>query len=349
VKPAAIVALACGAAVLIWRMFPDSGHYPFPSPELLKALGFCAGGAILTWRIPNGRPFARFFVAYAALCVLFFFIPSSAGENVDRLRYLAIPIAALVLSLRRWRPWPVAVAALALSSAWNLSPIAYSLAQANSDPSAAASFWRPAIAFLHGRLTPDYRVEVVDTADHWEAAYFPRAGIPLARGWFRQDDFPQNELLYDRQFSAEAYRKWLRSVGVRYVVLTTAPEDYSARREAALLRSGRSGLTVVFRSRNEEVFSLPDPTPIVTGPDHPTVVRLTQSSIELHVRQPGRYRVAVHYSPYFVAHGACTTKTKSGLMLVHVSRPGTLRLAFKFTPGRAFAALAGASSSCPDT
>lgn len=345
VRPVAIVLLACAALVLSWRLFPESGIYPFPSGELLAALAFCGAGALLTWRIPAARTLGLFFVAYAALCLLSFLIPSGAGENVDRLRYAAIPIMGLVLALRRWKPRPVAVAAFVLAGAWNLSPLVYNFAHSNSDPSAAPGFWRPAIGFLQRNLTPDYRVEIVDTVDHWEAAYLPQAGIPLARGWFRQEDFPQNELLYD-QFSPRAYRRWLRSLGVRYVVLTTAPQDWSAHHEAALLRSGRSGLKVVFRSRNEKIFSLPHPTPIVTGPDHPTVTRFTQSSIVLRVQHPGRYRVAVHYSPYFAARGACVRRTNRGMTLLDVPRVGTFRLAFTLTPSRALSALTGISSSC---
>ena len=74
--------------------------------------------------------------------------------------------------------------------------------------------------------------------EHWPAAYFPEAGIPIVRGWYRQNDFPANELLYDEQVGPRAYQEWLRSLGVRYVVLAAAPADYSARAEAALLRSG---------------------------------------------------------------------------------------------------------------
>ncbi len=51
------------------------------------------------------------------------------------------------------------------------------------------------IGFLHRNLTPAYRVEAVDTAGHWEAVYLAQARIPIVRGWFRQDDFPQNQLL----------------------------------------------------------------------------------------------------------------------------------------------------------
>ena len=53
---------------------------------------------------------------------------------------------------------------------------------------------------------------------HWEADYLPREGIPIARGWFRQDDFPQNAVLYQSTLTAAEYDAWLRSVGVRYVV-----------------------------------------------------------------------------------------------------------------------------------
>ena len=55
-----------------------------------------------------------------------------------------------------------------------------------------AAYWAPAgISFLHAR-DRQHRVEVVASWGHWEADYLPRAGIPIARGWFRQDDFPQN-------------------------------------------------------------------------------------------------------------------------------------------------------------
>ena len=101
-----------------------------------------------------------------------------------------------------------------------------------------------AIGYLKQHLTPSYRVEAVATSGHWDAVYLPRAGIPIARGWFRQDDFPQNRLLYGR-LASDTYVRWLHRLGVRYVVLTSAAPDYSARAEATLLRSGSSGLHAV--------------------------------------------------------------------------------------------------------
>ena len=91
----------------------------------------------------------------------------------------------------------VAAGALALAAAWNLSPMAWSYSRAQTDRDANPAYWQPAIDFLNENLTPSYRVEAVDTLNHWPAVHLPRVGIPLARGWYRQDDFPQNALLYD--------------------------------------------------------------------------------------------------------------------------------------------------------
>ena len=346
-KPATVVAVALVAAGLLWRLFPDPGRFPFPAGELIAALTFCVVGLALTWRVERARILRALFGAYAVVCLFAYAVPSSLGENVVRLRLAALPIAVLTLSLRRWRPWPVALVALGLACSWNVSPLAWSVVQSSNDPSSAAAYWQPAISFLKPALEPGYRVEAVDTVGHWEAVYLTRAGIPIVRGWFRQEDWPQNEVLYDK-LTPQLYLRWLHEFGVRYVVLTGAPEDYSARGEAQLLRSGQSGLPVVFRSRNETIFSVPNPVPIVRGPESPHVVALTQTAIYLELRTPGRYRISVRYSPYLVAHGGCLSKSQNGMTLLDAAKAGRLKVAFKVTPSGALAALAGSSSSCPE-
>jgi hypothetical protein len=346
-KPATVVAVACVSAVLFWRLFPDPGRFPFPAADLLAALLFCIGGYALTFRVERAHILRALFATYAVACLIAYVVPSDVGGNVDRLRFAAIPIAVLTLSLRRWRPWPVAVTAVALACSWNLSPLIWGLVRSTSDPSASAAYWQPAVNYLHGVLTPGYRVEAVDTTGHWEAVYLTRAGIPIVRGWFRQDDFPQNEVLYDGP-GPRSYLLWLHALGVRYVVLTGAPEDYSSRAEGVLLRSGHSGLPIVYTSRNITVFAVPHPTPIVTGPPGARVVALQQSEIDLQLRTPGRYRISVRYSPYFAAQGACITKSNDGMTLLNVAHAGRVRLVFAVTPARALAALAGSYSTCAD-
>ena len=125
------------------------------------------------------------------------------------------------------------------------------------------------ISFLHqpGRHDPaNFRVEVVSTARHYESYYLTRGeGEAIPRGWYRQNDFPTNGVLYDRTLSAGAYQRWLRLMGVRYVFLPVhAQLDPSAKAEAALLRSGRSGLREISISKNFRAFELPDATPMLT-------------------------------------------------------------------------------------
>ncbi len=345
-KPAAIAGSIGFVGLIVWRLFPDPGTYPFAIGELLAALVFCGLGAALTWRVERARILKVLFVVYAAVCVLAYIIPSSLGENVVRLRYAAVPLAVLTLSLRRWRPIPVAVIALILACAWNISPLAYSFSRSTNDPSSSAVYWTPVVRFLHHSLSPSFRVEAVGTANHWEAVYLPQAGIPIVRGWFRQDDFPQNEVLYDNLTRA-SYLTWLRQLSVRYVVLTDATPDYSAKNEAALLQSGRSGLRIVFRSAHATIYQVPSPYPIVTGPGHPRVDALTGSTIKLTLPTAGSYSLGIRYSPYMLAPGACVTESTDGMTVLTSDRPGTVDMRFTVSTSGAFDALTGKRTTCP--
>ncbi len=345
-KPAVIAAVICFAGLVVWRLFPDPGVYPFATGELLAALLFCGLGAGLAWRVESARILKMLFLVYGAACVLAYLIPSTLGENVVRLRYAALPVAALTLSLRRWRPLPIAVLAFGLACAWNISPLAYSLSRSTNDPSSSAVYWKPVIRFLHESLSPNYRVEAVGTADHWEAVYLPQARIPIVRGWFRQDDFPQNEILYDK-LTRSSYLAWLREMSVRYVVLTDAAPDYSAKAEAALLRSGAAGLREVFSSAHATVYEVPSPYPIVTGPGHPKVDALTESAIRLTLPEPGSYAIGIRYSPYLFAPGGCVTESTDGMTVLTASHPGTLVMRFSVSTAGALAALRGERTTCP--
>jgi hypothetical protein len=337
--------LGVGAVeVVLWRAFPGGGSFPFSWQELAAALTFCVLGATLSWRVERARALRWIFVVYLVACLAAFAIPSAVGENVARLRYAAIPFAVLLLSLRRWKPLPLCLGALCLAISWNLSPIAGSFVKGSHDPAGSAAYWAPAITYLRGHLTPSYRVEVVDTTGHWAAVYLAEAQIPLARGGFRQDDFPQNKLLYD-ELRPKAYLAWLRGLGVRYVVLTSAPTDYSARGEAALVRSGRSGLERVFRTRTLQVFAVPRPRPIVTGPDGARVLRLTGTRVVLHLPRRGSYRLAVRFSPYLHADGACLLRRPDGMTTVAAERGGRYEVGFHLNASRALATAVGGGRS----
>jgi hypothetical protein len=327
--------------VVLWRMFPDHGRYPFSPEELAAACAFCLYGAALTWNVPSARILRWFFVAYLAACVAIFVIPSPVGENIARLRFAAVPISILALSLRGWRPRLACVAALGLALSWNVTPLVASYRHGADDPASHAAYWAPAIAYLDSHMTASYRVEAVDTVGHWPAAYLARAGIPLARGWFRQDDFPRNSVLYGH-LSARAYLAWLHALGVRYVVLSSAKPDYSARDEARLVASGRAGLRVVFRSPTMRIFAVPSPEPLLHGNGSAAVLKLDETHVLFRVGRPGSYRLAMSYSPYWRASTGCLEPTADGMIRLHVPRAGLVRLVFVVNASRVFSAVAGA-------
>jgi len=340
--PAAIIVAMGATEAVLWRLFADGGRYPFSWQELLAVCVFCVLGAALTWRVEGARPLRWLFIVYLGACLAAFAIPSSLGENVDRLRYVAVPVAVLALTLRQWRPLPVAVVTLALATSWNLTPLAFSFVKTSEDPASAQGYWRPAITYLHQHLTMSYRVEAVDTAGHWDAVYLPRAGIPLARGWFRQNDYPQNRLLYSEDgFGQRAYLSWLHSLGVRYVVLTDAPPDYSARDEAKLLRGGKSGLTRVLKTRHVSIYAVPSPRPLITGPAPASVVGLTESQVTVRAAEAGTYRLAIRYSPYWMASTGCLDPGKDSMIRLRIPAPGTVKLSIHVSARRALDAFAG--------
>ena len=340
--PAAIVVAMGATEVVLLRLFADGGRYPFSWQELLAACVFCLLGAALTWRVDGARPLRWLFIVYLGACLAAFVVPSSLGENVDRLRYVAVPVAVLALSLRHWRPLPVAAITLALAASWNVTPLAFSFVKTSEDPASARAYWQPAIDYLHRHLTLSYRVEAVDTAGHWDAVYLPGAGIPLARGWFRQNDYPQNRLLYsDDGLARGAYLSWLRSLGIRYVVLTDAPPDYSAQAEAKLLRTGRSGLTRVMKTKHLSIYAVPSPRPLITGPSPAAVVRLTETQVTIRATEAGTYRLAIRYSPYWLASTGCLDPGKDSMIRLRIPAPGTVQLSIHVNARRALAAFAG--------
>ena len=338
--PAAGLALAAALELVLWRMFPDSGRYPFSTADVVASSAFGLAGAALLWRVERARALRAALLVYAVTCAAVYLVPSDVGSNITRLQYVALPVAVLVVSLRSWRPLPVCLLVVALAASWNVKPLVRSISQDAGNEASSQAYWRPAIRYLHAHLSPSFRVEAVDTVGHWSAQFLPAAGIPLARGWFRQDDFPANALLYDR-LTAGRYQAWLRSLGVRYVLLSAAQPDYSAEREAALLRSGRSGLRTVFRRPELTVFELPRATGMLTGPGAPRVVHLAQARLVLRLARRGSYRLAVRYSPYWRISAGCVSARNDGMSEIVAARPGRVVLSFDVDPGRALATFVG--------
>src|SRR5215216_5680481 len=339
-------AIAGIAAVqlLALELFPSGGDYPFRALELVAVLTVSALGAALARGARHGALLASFFLVWGSASVIMFEVATPIGENLTRLRSLVFPLMLLTGFVARFSPRWLAALALSAAFAYNVAPYAAPLIERTDLRPAHSAFWAPALEYLGERSAPGYRVEVVPTFDHWEAYWLPRAGIPLARGWYRQIDIARNELFYERALVPAAYRAWLREMGVRFVVLPqTRLGQKGEEREAMLLRSGRSGLTPVFSDANVTIYELGSAQPILTGPGSPSVTRFDHSRVEGVLGAAGAYRLKVRYTRYWrVRAGAvCVDRAADGMTRLSATRPGRFVLSVPEQPASLVRLLVG--------
>ena len=341
----------CAIVALLWlqqRALARGGaRYPAGLGEAITIGLGCATGLALAWRVAGQRLMVGVFAVYAALGVVALVVPSPLGGNWVRLAvYMAAPLLLVPMAARRFRPRSLVLPVLAIVLAWQ---VAYVVAVARENAATRSSeetFWRPVQEFLARHADPDYRVEAVATAGKWEAYHLPRHGVPIIRGWFRQDDWPQNAPLYDDPLTSTAYRRWLRDVGVRYVVLPDDHRDPSARAEALMLRRG-SALPVVARLPGWIVYELPDATPIATPAAGIRVTALDEATVTLSVARAGTYRLRLTHTPYWRVEGrACLEPREPWGITLHAAAPGRVVLRVDVTPGRVLDALLGRSRGC---
>ena len=332
------VGLATAAAieVLALVLFPSgTGVYPFHWIDFGGVLLVTALGVLLARRARAAAPLVSFYALWGLGSIVVYVVPSPLGDNWTRLSAFVFPVMLLTASLAGFRPRRLVVFALAVAFAYNVVPYALLVPSRLDNQTQQASFWRPAIDFLRTHAQPGYRVEVVPTAEHWEAYWIPKSGFALARGWYRQLDTADNPTLYEKHFGAAAYRRWLRSDAVRYVLLSrTAPLDWDGGpQEARVLRSAQSGLEAVFRSRNWTIYRLPHATPLLTGPAHPVVTAFGHTVIRGRVFAAGHYLLRAHYNPYWRLNGpGCVTPGPNKMTILDLARPQRFALTVPGTP-----------------
>ncbi len=184
---------------------------------------------------------------YAVAIVASFALQTPMGGNVVRLGAL---FAGPVLAALVWRTNRRALALLALPLLyWQWVAPVDDWARAAGDASVHERYYDGLLGFLGTQRGGPFRLEIPFTDNHWESRWVA-PHVPLARGWERQVDRQRNALFYDdRPITPARYRRWLDDNAVRFVALADAPIDYSAAREAQLVRDGhartcaRSGTT----------------------------------------------------------------------------------------------------------
>ena len=348
---AAGVLLAGLGEVVVLRLFPSGGQFPYPLLDLGGVALFVVVGVFLSRRSGRLGFLAGPLVAYLVASVAVAIYPSGVGGNVARLvEYISLPTLLLLLGDLRFRPRLLAVAVIAVAVTGHVVPVSRDLEGGLAVRADDTAFWERSVAWLQDpdRSSVEFRVHVVSTWGHWESYYLASHDIPITRGWFRQDDFPVNRPLYSGHLDASSYQAWLRSLGVRYVLLPNEQLDYSSRREAEILRSpGHGGLRLVPRSDpNVQVFELPDPTPLLTaatGPGRPVataatprVLMIDRTSIALNLPAPGLYDLRIRFTPYWVAsdpNAVCVMAGDDGMTRIVSYRGGYTRLRFDLTLG----------------
>jgi hypothetical protein len=343
------LALAAGIEVAALVLFPSStGSYPFHWIDFAGVLLVTVLGVLVARDARGGAPLAAFYALWGLGSIVVYLVPSPLGDNWTRLSAFVFPVMLLTASLAGFRPRRLVALALAAAFAYNIVPYMLLIPSRLDNQTQQASFWQPAIGFLRTHEQPGYRVEVVPTAEHWEANWIPRAGFPLARGWYRQIDEADNPILYSSQLDASSYKQWLRSAGVEYILLTrTAPLDWDGGpREASILRAPSSGFDVVFQSTNWTIYELPHATPMLTGPAHPVVTSFGHTVIRGRVFTPGRYLLRAHYNPYWRLTGAgCVAPGPNKMTILDLTRAERFALAVPGTPSGLVRELVGGTEA----
>jgi hypothetical protein len=327
---------AAGIELAALVLFPtNAGVFPFHWIDFVGVMGVTILGALVARHARGAAPLLAFYALWGLGSVLVYVVPTPLGDNWTRLSAFIFPIMLLTASLANFRPRRLVVLALAGAFAYNLVPYMLLLPSRLDNQTQLASFWKPAIGFLQTHNRPGYRVEVVPTAEHWEADWIPKAGVPLARGWYRQLDEVDNAILYSKALDPATYVAWLRANAVRYVVLSrTAPLDWDGGpQEARVVRSADTGLKLVFRSANWSIYELPKPTPLLTGPAHPVVTSFGHTIIKGRVFAAGRYLLRAHYNPYWRLGGAgCVARGPNRMTVLDLTRPQRFALTVPGTP-----------------
>ena len=217
-------------------------------------------GIAVTARVPGARRLFGLFAVFLAALLVAFVVPSDLGVERRAAQVHGDPARAARRERSRRSASCSSIPLVARRAASGTSPRSRTpRSAAGADPAhqrglLAAGDRLPA----RSTSSPSFRVEAVDTVEHWPAAYLPDAGIPIVRGWYRQNDFPQNELLYDRDARARAptRRGCARSACATSCSPTRRRTTARAPRRRSI-RSGRSGLVRGLPSAHVNIYEVP--------------------------------------------------------------------------------------------
>lgn len=298
----AVCVVAAPAFVMLAT--PGTGDFPFQVVFLAPTLAASIGVTLLA----SSKPVRVAALLYTVLVLGMFVVPNAMGANASRLAmYATFPV---LVAGSRLRPWMVLAVIAPILLIWQWIPAAVTLSRL--DPSADAAYFAPVVDYAARNLPLGARIEIPFTQNHWEAAYVANE-VPLARGWERQRDRLNNPLFYEARGHLDpmAYEQWLRDNAIALVALPGVDLDFSAKGEAALLRTDPPFLQRVWSNEHWVIWRVLDPTPVVEGPA--SLVSFDAASFSVEFSSPGTAVVRVRYSNLWYAPGeACVDETSDG-------------------------------------
>ena len=323
-----VIGAAAAPVLALAVAFPEGGSEPFAFSALwpLVLISLLAVPAIPR-RDVTLRLGALF---YAIGCVASYAVATPVGSNVTRLGPLvAGPLVALLWWPRR--AWAIAAVALPLLYLQWQAPVR-DVRTADDNREVTFAYFQPMMSYLSRQPGPPFRIEIPFTLFHWEA-YAVAPKFPIARGWERQLDTKYNALFYDGNLTPARYEAWLHEVAVRYVAVSDAELDYSAKQEVALIKRGLPFLRLVERTRHWRIYAVLDPTPIAQGAA--TLQELGPNWLQLQARSTGTTMIRVRWSPYWaITRGSGCLASSDGFTRLTSRRPGTVHIAIRFSLSR---------------
>jgi hypothetical protein len=339
--PAALVRLALGFA------FSEPGAYLNETSQLLVYLSFALFGVALAGvnAVHPRRPFVILFLTYSVVCLLSFVTPGSPlGNNIGRFfMVFGLPLLLLLRHTRLRRPFrygELAIIPIVLFAVLQFGTSISHFTERTERPQTTRAYFAPALRVAREVHDPNYRIHVVALRRHWEALYFPEAGYPITRGWYRQADAIHNGLFY-ASYDAAAYADWLRTMGVQYVFRPEGPYDPWSRREVRFLETStefefveQAGVWRVYRLR--EARPLLVTMPGAPGVSDGTISEVDHQRIAFSVDAPGAYLLKFTWSPYWVLEGGPGTLRRGpgGWLALDLRRAGPHVVRFDVTPAK---------------
>jgi hypothetical protein len=331
--PGVAVVLGAGLPVVALAiMFPEGGTEPFAFSALWPIVLIAVAALFV---IPRRDLALKAGIAlYTLGCIGAYLIASPIGGNSVRLAPLvAGPIVALICwpprtGRRTLAPRLVALPPLYLQ--WE-APVR-DLRTANDNSEVTTAYFQPLISFLGRQSGHPFRIEIPFTLFHWEA-YVMAPRFPLARGWERQLDIKYNDLFYGGPLTPATYEAWLHELAVRFVAVSDADLDYSAKGEVALIDRGMPYLRLALRTRHWRVYEVEHATAIVQGAA--TLTMFGANYLQMRANHTGTAFIRVRYSPYWaVVQGSGCVGPNGDFTELVVTRPGPIRVAIRFSLGR---------------